>query len=191
MKVAFFDFSQWGTAVSIVEDYKFVDFFAFTKYKNKAHKNIIYLDSKLTKQQVVAKQFDFIKSNIITKDIKYYGMEKEVAVHGVDNWKDIYALARYQIHVNHSELLVVPPTSLKLFATGKGNAQKEDLMIQAYKDHKLDFSEYIEIADNIVDSFFGALLTNYYFNIVNNSDKIRLITYQKKALDSLLKSKKK
>lgn len=42
------------------------------------------------------------------------------------------------LHLGH-ELIIIPPTTLKQFATGKGNSDKTAMVLQAYKEFGLEF----------------------------------------------------
>jgi crossover junction endodeoxyribonuclease RuvC len=66
--------------------------------------------------------------------------------------------------------LIVPPTNLKKYVTGKGNTPKSQMMLQVYKTWRAEFDD-----DNAADSFALAKL-------VSGSHKFE---YQKEVYDKL------
>lgn len=55
---------------------------------------------------------------------------------------------RYEWKVPHSHILLVPPTTLKSFITGKGNAPKELMLKEVYRRWGFDTSD-----NNIADAY--------------------------------------
>lgn len=70
----------------------------------------------------------------------------------------------------------VPPTQLKQFATGKGNANKEIILQQVYKRWGVEFSD-----NNQADAFVLAKIGEAYLNPL----QIFLPTYQLKVIADL------
>lgn len=60
------------------------------------------------------------------------------------------------------KMLVIPPTMVKKYATGKGNADKSLMLKEVYKTWNKDFDD-----DNICDAFVIAALTNAIMNVKN------------------------
>lgn len=54
--------------------------------------------------------------------------------------------------------LQVPPMTLKKYATGKGNAKKQEMLMQMYKRWSVEFND-----DNAADSYALARLASGYF----------------------------
>lgn len=61
-------------------------------------------------------------------------------------------LYEHHFHVGDN-VIIVAPTSLKKFATGKGNAEKETMRAYALKHYGFDD---LEVKDDVVDAFFLA-----------------------------------
>lgn len=191
MEVVGIDLSKWGSAITVInENYKLKSFKAFTSVKKTSClKNTIYLDKKLTDQQVIAKVIDFICDYKITQQYNYFALEAQSFGSKGDYWQDMYGIIRYELYKNDKKLIMIPPMSLKKFATGAGNADKSIVAINALKKYDLDFSEYNECSNNIVDSFYCALIGKTYFEKKENNATIRLLNHQKEVIEKLLNAK--
>lgn len=81
-------------------------------------------------------------------------IEKPFGAMGYANilW-ELLGIMKYMCLVEGVEFVEIPPMTLKKFATGKGNAQKSDMVLKAYKE----FGVQAESEDEI-DAFFCALV---------------------------------
>ena len=62
-------------------------------------------------------------------------------------------------------ILKVPPMTLKKFAAGKGNAKKQEMLLQIYKRWGLEFTD-----DNAADAYaLGRLISKTYINDVERA----------------------
>ena len=89
-----------------------------------------------------------------TKDIKQAVVAIEKPFNVAGNAKvllELFGVLRYNFHLKGYVILEVPQTSLKLFAAGKGNAQKSDMMLQAFKEFEID-----GVSEDGVDAFWLA-----------------------------------
>jgi len=63
----------------------------------------------------------------------------------------LHFVIRNFLYENNIFFEVIPPTTLKKFATGKGNVKKNLMLLYAYKTYGIEFQN-----DNICDAFFLA-----------------------------------
>jgi crossover junction endodeoxyribonuclease RuvC len=75
--------------------------------------------------------------------------------------------------------LIVPPTSLKKFVTGRGNAKKNEMLLGVYKQWGVEFSD-----DNQADAF--ALEK---FGLAYLGATLELHKYQIEAIEAVRKGK--
>jgi len=66
---------------------------------------------------------------------------------------ELAGAVKLEAHTHGSYPLQVPPMTLKKFAAGKGNAKKQEMLLQMYKRWKVEFSD-----DNAADSYALARL---------------------------------
>ncbi len=63
---------------------------------------------------------------------------------GYLNLAELAGIIKYELfsyrYTPGGGLTIVPPTTLKQFATGKGNADKSAMILQAYKEFSLEFT---------------------------------------------------
>lgn len=109
----------------------------------------------------------------------------------------ILELKLYNIKFN---LLVTPPTEIKKFATGRGDADKE-LMLYCFKLMNKEISDELDFIklDDIADSYFMAQYPFYLYNISkkekaskNNKKDIKFIYKEniKNRIDEIIDNKK-
>ena len=84
---------------------------------------------------------------------------------------------REWISYDKKDFVIVAPTSLKRFATGKGNSEKDHMILEAYKKFGLD-----NIDNNVADSLFLASVASMLFGKEKPTNN-----FQKETLDSLKK----
>lgn len=61
---------------------------------------------------------------------------------------EIGGIIRYALWKENKQIVLIPPTSLKKFVTGKGNVNKSLILKEVYKRWKIDLDD-----DNIADAF--------------------------------------
>ena len=57
-------------------------------------------------------------------------------------------ILRYVLYYAGVDFIEIPPTTLKKFATGKGNAKKEDMILPIYKRYGFE-----DKSDNVRDAY--------------------------------------
>jgi len=67
----------------------------------------------------------------------------------------ILQLSFKKLDVNYE---IIPPTVMKKFVVGKGNAPKDQVMLKAFRKWKVDFDD-----NNICDAFCHAMYYRHYF----------------------------
>lgn len=84
--------------------------------------------------------------------------------------------------------LIVPPTSLKKFVTGKGNAKKNEMLLGVFKQWGAEFSD-----DNQADAFalekFGYSFLQWRDDREWAKESGHLYKYQIEAIEAVLKGK--
>jgi hypothetical protein len=106
-----------------------------------------------------------------------FGRELAGELGGVVNLSTLYV-------VGHPPL-IVPPTSLKKFVTGKGNAKKNEMLLGVYKQWGVSFSD-----DNQADAYalekFGEA---FLWTGGADGPEINLTKYQHEAIEAVRKGK--
>lgn len=80
--------------------------------------------------------------------------------HGAGITGMVHGVARSVLLQNEKKYVLVPPASLKKYATGKGNANKVDMAISLYERFKIKLAD-----DNQVDAYWLRLMGLDYFGI--------------------------
>lgn len=81
-------------------------------------------------------------------------------------------MVREMLYNYNIKFIIVAPTTLKKFATGKGNAKKDLMLLEAYKRYNIEFND-----DNLCDAFMLAKLGE---SLVSNEEKY--LSYQKEVI---------
>lgn len=76
---------------------------------------------------------------------------------------EVGGMIKLLMYDNNIEVVLVAPTLLKKYVCGKGNAKKEQILLQAYKRFNKEFSN-----NNLCDAF---CLNVFYQNFLNNEVK--------------------
>ena len=84
---------------------------------------------------------------------------------------------REWIMYDEHKFVIIAPTSLKRFATGKGNSEKDHMILEAYKKFGID-----NIDNNIADSLFLASAASMFFGDIKTQNN-----FQKETIDLLKK----
>lgn len=77
---------------------------------------------------------------------------------------ELAGAVKLEVHDHGFYPLQVPPMTLKKFASGKGNAKKQEMLLQMYKRWRVEFSD-----DNAADSYaLARLVRGVGINTVEN-----------------------
>lgn len=85
-------------------------------------------------------------------------------------------MIRHKLYKKNIPFIIVPPTSLKKFITGKGNAPKEFMLMEVYKRFNEEFRD-----NNICDAYCLARVGDM---IINPNDQ--LLSYQQEVINKLI-----
>ena len=86
-------------------------------------------------------------------------------------------LVREMLHKNKIPFIIVAPTSLKKFATNKGNCQKDEVMLACYKRWHVTFKD-----NNISDAYILARIGEALMD-----DSVKLTSIQEEVTNLLKK----
>jgi Holliday junction resolvasome RuvABC endonuclease subunit len=99
----------------------------------------------------------WLEDTLITFDLEILGTCLEGYSHGAKNGREqageLGAAVKLVLHSFDIIPTIVPPTSLKKFTTGKGNAGKNEMLLAVYKKWGFEFKN-----DNEADAFALARL---------------------------------
>jgi crossover junction endodeoxyribonuclease RuvC len=151
------DQSLTGTGITIYKNGNYTfDMISTSKTKNTESPSIDYT---LRLMKITNK----IEELIINNNIDLVGIENmSFGSKGrtVFDLGGLSHLLRAMFIKNNINFIVVPPTVLKKFATGKGNAKKIDMINAVPQDINIPFKKKIDkvemFDDNVVDSYFLA-----------------------------------
>ena len=97
---------------------------------------------------------------------------------GADKLTGLHWAIRLALYNQGFKYYEIPPSAVKKFATGKGNAKKEQMLLTAYKNFGIEFQD-----NNICDGFFIAKITKH----LHENDLEGLTKYQQETIKSLQK----
>lgn len=108
------------------------------------------------------------------------------AIYGIG---ELGGIIRYHLFQNHCKWIEVAPGSLKKFLTGKGNAQKNQMLMYGLKVYHKQF-----IDDNQCDAFVLSMIAKHYYmkksmNVENVFNHLR--KHQKEVILKLLEKENK
>lgn len=143
-------------------------------YENNNHYKEYY--KTLNFISVLDKIFEIICSNVKGKSSNIYIVQEGISYGSSIRTKSIFDLAglnymlRYKLldfskKFANSKFWIIPPTEIKKFATGKGNANK-DLIVTTFKTIYPDFD--LPKIDDICDAYFMA---RYAIKLKNEYDE--------------------
>jgi Holliday junction resolvasome RuvABC endonuclease subunit len=120
-------------------------------------------------------------NNIITNYVKESNLvviEKPFGIMGNGRVLiEILGICKYVCWLNKKRYIEIPQKTLKLFATGKGDATKSDMVLRGYKEHGID-----GLSEDEVDAFWLAYLGYCIKNGYRGKE-----AYRKKVLEGLKK----
>lgn len=126
------------------------------KYRTWVYKSPYFGVERLVDiRQFLIDHFDYLSEKNVIKDIAMEGTV--LASHSALVLGELSALVKVSIYDYFDEdlkfPLMIPPMTLKKYAAGKGNAKKQEMLLQMYKRWGVEFSD-----DNAADSYALARL---------------------------------
>lgn len=88
-------------------------------------------------------------------------------------------MVREHLYINRIPFLIVAPSTLKKFVTGRGNAKKDEMLLETYKRFKESFNN-----DNLCDAFglahcgSAVLGDKQYVTMKQQEEVVKLLTNQ-------------
>ena len=142
MKVIGLDLSLTNTGFAYITQDSYTTYSIKSKLKGVARLNEIYneVKSKLRDCDLVV--------------IEGYGFGSQKA-HSLG---ELGGLIKFLLYNEKYKVMIVPPTVLKKFLTGKGNSDKSIMMMTTYKKYGVEITD-----DNQVDAYVLAKLGQMYF----------------------------
>ena len=143
-------------------EYNLLEIVNLKDYENDNHLKEYY--KTLNFISVLDKIFNIIKDHVKSKKSNIYIVQEGISYGSTLRTRSIFDLAglnymlRYKLldftkNFTNSKFWIIPPTEIKKFATGKGNANKE-LMVTTFKAIYPKFD--LPKVDDISDAFFMA-----------------------------------
>jgi crossover junction endodeoxyribonuclease RuvC len=118
--------------------------------------------------------------------IEHYAMG---AKWGREALGELGGVLRVMMYENGQQYIEIAPMQLKQFATGKGTAQKDHVLMAAYKKWGLEFKTNDE-----ADAFIAAQVARA-IDLVKRGEEVKLTAYEATVVDKIInpvkKSKKK
>ena len=140
------DLSLTGTGISVLTNLG-------------AKTNVVKTSSK---QPMMDRYKQILASVLATADvgtslyiIEGYSFGSFMKSSSLSNLMELGGIIKYELSLKGAPFYVVPPTVLKKFITGKGNAKKEDMKLALYKKYEFEF-ETSDEADAFALSILGA-----------------------------------
>ena len=187
MKIVAIDQSLNGTGIcvfdnAILEEEIFIDNNDKSRKKYETLEDA-YLDKikKLsTINETVKDVLKDFKPDIIVIEGYSFGGKKSLTTQG-EVTGIINLLINQYLLVKKVKVLIVPPTQLKKFITGKGSGQKELIIKQVYKQFNYDTDN-----NNLADSYvLGLMGFNYMIYQKTKICNKKLLQYQKQVIMDL------
>lgn len=139
--------------------------------------NVEEIKSKTTKDperfvDIALSVIEQIEPNdIVTIEGFSYGSKGK----GVSTQYGLGWIIRYFLYERGYEYIEIPPTSVKKFATGKGNTKKDEMVLPIYRKWGFEHT-----SDNVRDAFVLAQIAKGMY------DSSNLTEYQKEALKKVM-----
>jgi Holliday junction resolvasome RuvABC endonuclease subunit len=183
VKVLGIDFSLNGTGLSIFEDGDIIFKRVFVKSLNKNRRS----DSTYIKSpefKTPEQKLDWVCHTILSycTDLDLICMEGHIGKYY--SWMDGYGILKYLFRCRCLPCIMISPSQLKKFATGHGNADKEQMSVALKQQYNLDLDYIGSSANNIVDATWLSILGGLYFKFISNTST-QVYPQQKEILEKL------
>ena len=177
------DASLNGSAFVLMKNFKVIDYFFFTnviKNSNSKH-GILNKDTDTKRLNNIYEWLnEFLKEYKIDNAVieNYAFGAKSNAVFQIGGLGELIRLCLFRHGVPFKEYT---PPSIKKYATGKGNAEKSEMVLAAFKDG-FDVSTYGKNGEDLADAYFIAKMLNDEMYIHKNIDHLEKLNTRKKEV---------
>jgi Holliday junction resolvasome RuvABC endonuclease subunit len=187
------DQSLNGTAIvhtinGVMKDY----WFCTDKNRNLCNKSICINIAKINEYERLIVIREWFKKILEKVDPEYVGIEG-YAFGGTGRafqLGELGGMLKIMVYEHGCKFLTLPPNSVKLFATGKGNATKAMMVVDAVTKHDVNFTSHMENAEDLADAFW---INQLIFSILECRREPKLLkkipAYQKQAIADKAKKK--
>jgi len=103
-----------------------------------------------------------IRPDLVTIEGPAFGISKTTSIFQLG---ELAGIVKRDLFTTNFPFIIVPPSQLKKFVTGKGNAKKDLMLLAVHKKYGEDFED-----DNLCDAY---VLARYGFQFLNPSLKRR------------------
>lgn len=112
--------------------------------------------------QILSK-IEIFKPNLVILEGPAFGIQKTISMFQLG---ELAGMTKEKLFILNIPFIIVPPTQLKKFITGKGNAKKDLMLLAVHKKFGVDFED-----DNLCDAY---ALARYGFQFLNPTIKRRV-----------------
>lgn len=96
------------------------------------------------------------KPNLVVMEGPAFGVQKTSSIFTLG---ELAGIVKASLHTMHQPFMIVTPSALKKWVTGKGNAKKDLMLLKVYQKFGVEFSD-----DNLCDAY---ALAKYGFQFLN------------------------
>lgn len=175
-----------GTGIVIMKNYKVIDFYFFSQViktvNNSNGHGILNKETGMARLNAI---YEFFSDLLKKYDFDYAGIEdysygsKSNSTFQIGGIGELLRLLLFRNFIPFRDL---EPSKVKKFATGHGNAEKSEMVLQAYKDG-FDVSKYGKNGEDLADAYWIAkmvsteLILKADYKYINSLDKNRASTF--------------
>lgn len=173
-----------GTALVKMKNFKVIDFLFFTsvlKIANNFKEAVLNRESGVERLDIILDTFQkYLDDN---KDINYIGIEdyaygaKSNSIFQIGGLGESMRLIAYRNFISYRDL---EPSKVKKFATGRGNAEKSEMVLGAYKDG-FDVGKYGKNGEDLADAYWIAKMVCTELFIRSDSNYIKSLDKNRSA----------
>lgn len=170
------DASLNESAITVFHNGKMINYWAFTNTKSLAvDEHVIFHSTFKDEIERLTWLIETISSIIIGCNPKYVAIEDYAfgAKGRVFHIGGFVEGIKMKLYEHGIEIRLYDPPRIKQFTTGKGNADKSMMALEAYKKFGIDFGKYGQISNNLVDSYCINELLNLELKLKGNRELLK------------------
>ena len=184
MKVLGIDYSLNGTGLSVYDGESIIYKKVFTT--KKSNDKDIFIE--IPKFDHMYQKLDWVCETII-KSTEYDLVCMEDHIGRYYDWMDGYAIIKHYLRSNNIPYICVAPAQLKKYA-GSGKADKTQMSYYLRTEYGFDLDYLGDLANNIVDASWLAILGFNYFKKYNSNKSITVTKERSEILSKIAKKQK-